>query len=334
MWNYIAKRFLLIIPTFIGISVITFLIIHMAPGDPSKIKEMGTFSSGEKVAREVIEETRRLYGLDMPLHRQYIRWLGRIIRLDFGESLVDHRPVIQKIKEALPTTLALNFASIFLIYLISIPTGVVSAVRRGDIIDRFTMLLLLILYSLPSFWVASMLITYLAGGEHLNLFPVVGYRSLDPVPGGWWGQLLDIVWHLVLPVVCLTYGGLAFLSRFTRGVLLEVLGEEYLITARAKGIPERKVIWRHAFRNALIPMTTLLGTLLPALLGGSVIIEQIFSIPGMGRLGFQSILSRDYPTIMAIATIQALVTLFGLLLVDLAYIAVDPRIRLGGRRDV
>jgi peptide/nickel transport system permease protein len=334
MWNYIAKRFLLIIPTFIGISVITFLIIHMAPGDPSKIKEMGTFSSGEKVAREVIEETRRLYGLDMPLHRQYIRWLGRIVRLDFGESLVDHRPVMQKIKEALPITLALNFASIFLIYLISIPTGVVSAVRRGGVIDRFTMLLLLILYSLPSFWVASMLITYLAGGEHLNLFPVVGYRSLDPVPGGWWGQLLDIVWHLVLPVVCLTYGGLAFLSRFTRGVLLEVLGEEYLITARAKGIPERQVIWRHAFRNALIPMTTLLGTLLPALLGGSVIIEQIFSIPGMGRLGFQSILSRDYPTIMAIATIQALVTLFGLLLVDLVYIAVDPRIRLGGRRDV
>ncbi|MBT7080551.1 MAG: ABC transporter permease, partial [Chloroflexi bacterium] len=190
---------------------------------------------------------------------------------------------------------------------------------------------LLVFYSLPSFWVAIMLMVIFGSGDYLNWLPITGILShgADKLP--WYEIVMNISWHLILPIVCLTYGGFAFLSRFTRASMLEVIRQDYIRTARAKGLSEWRVIMKHGVRNALIPILTLMGTLLPALLGGSVIIEQIFSIPGMGRLGFESILSRDYPVIMAIATISAMLTLVSILLSDVMYKVVDPRITFDKR---
>lgn len=334
MGIYILKRLLWLIPTLFGITIITFFIIKLAPGDPVELKMQAASGMirSEQVAKEVIEETRSLYGLDKPVYIQYGKWLGRVATFDFGDSLVDHRPVIDKIGEALPITLVLNIITIIIIYIISIPLGIFSALHPKSWYDRLITLWLFILYSLPSFWVASILIAYLGGGDYLNWFPIVGFESVGAGALKWYQWVGNVAWHLVLPVVCLTYGGFTFLSRFVRGQMLEVIRQDYITTARAKGLSGWKVIWKHAFRNTLIPILTLMGTLLPALLGGSVIIEQIFSIPGMGRLGFQSILARDYPTIMAVATIQAFLTLVSLLLADLMYVWADPRITFEERK--
>ena len=329
MARYIAQRLLFLIPTLLGITLITFMIIQLAPGSPVSLKLLGPGGAGVRsdlISKEVIEQTKKLYGLDQPFYIQYGRWIQRLMTLDFGESYKDRRPVWDKIKEALPVTLLLNIISIFLIYLISIPAGIFSAVRPQSFLDKFTTLIFFILYSLPSFWVAMLLIIYLGGGEYLDLFPIVGIAShgIEQLP--WWDQIGNVLWHLVLPVTSLTYGGFAFLSRFSRAQLLEVIRQDYIRTARAKGLSEAVVIFKHALRNALIPLVTLMGTLLPALIGGSVIIEQIFSIPGMGKLGFEAVLSRDYPVIMAIATISAFLTLVSLFITDLLYVIIDPRI--------
>ena len=329
MKAYLLKRILLIIPTLFGITFITFLMIQLAPGNPvsMKIQQLGGEGiKSETVSREVIEQTKKLYGLDKPFHVQYLLWMKRVATFDFGESYKDHRPVIDKIKEALPVTLILNIISIFLIYLISVPLGVYSAIKPDSRTDKVLTLVQFILYSLPSFWVAMILIIYLGGGEYLDIFPVTGIVSEGVRSLSWFHKVGNVLWHLVLPVTVLTYGGFAFLSRFSRAQLLEVIQQDYIRTARAKGLSERKVIFKHALRNALIPFVTMVGTLLPSMIGGSVIVEQIFSIPGMGQLGFESVLSRDYPTVMAIATIEAFLTLVSLLISDVLYVFVDPRI--------
>jgi peptide/nickel transport system permease protein len=215
-----------------------------------------------------------------------------------------------------------------LVYLIAIPCGVFSATHSGSASDRLLTLFFFLLYSLPGFWVAVLLIMFLGGGELWDVFPIYGVSSVGSESWPFPARLLDRLWHLVLPVFCLTYGSLAYLSRLTRASLLEVIREDYVRTARAKGLSERIVIFKHAFRNALLPIVTLLAFLLPAMFGGSVIIESIFSIPGMGQLAFEAVLSRDYPVIMAITTISALLTLVGLLLGDILYAALDPRIKL------
>lgn len=328
MFSYIFKRLLLIIPTFIGITVITFAIIQLVPGDPVSLKMQsgGPGLKNEAFAKTVIAETRRIYGLDKPIYVQYASWFKRLVTLDFGDSFKDHRPVLKKIAETLPITLTLNILSIFIIYVISVPLGIFSAVNPKSILDKFITLILFILYSLPSFWVASILIVFLGGGDYLNWFPIVGFISDGAEILPWYGIIGNVMWHLVLPVTCLVYGGFAFLSRFSRASMLEVIRQDYIRTARAKGLSEWTVIGKHALRNTMIPLITLMGTLLPALLGGSVIIEQIFSIPGMGRLSFEAVLSRDYPTIMAIAAIDSMLTLISILLADIMYVVVDPRI--------
>ena len=328
MLRYLIKRLLVLIPTFIGITVITFVVIRLAPGDPAALKlrkGQGVMAS-DRAVHEVLEQTRRLYGLDRPMPIQYLLWVKRVVTFDFGTSYKDHRLVLTKIKEALPITLLLNVLTIFIIYFISVPWGIFTALAPNDFWDRFSSVVLFILYSLPSFWVAILLIIYLGGGDYLNLFPIVGIVSSGAESLPWFGKVWNVAWHLVLPVICLTYGGFAFLARFSRATMLEVIHQDYIRTARAKGLSRFRVLFHHAFRNALIPQLTLLGTLLPALLGGSVIVEQIFAIPGMGRLGFEAVLGRDYPVIMAIATISALLTLVSLLLSDFLYMVVDPRI--------
>lgn len=364
MKNYLLKRILLIIPTFLGITLMTYFIIRFAPGSPLSVKLQASEGiKAQAISKETLDQLNKLYGLDTPLPAwyehfihstnakffgikdveeqnwfrkaaeavgknsiQYGQWLKRFIKFDFGESFKDHRPVLTKIKEALPITLTLNLIEILLVYLISIPLGVYSALRRDSSLDKFVMLNLFILYSLPTFWVATLLMMLFSSADGLNWFPMVGFASDGAENFVWYRWLLDVGWHLVLPVSCMVYGSFAFLSRFSRSTMLEVIRQDYIRTARAKGLPRKTVIWKHAFRNSLIPLVTLMGTLLPALLGGSVIIEQIFSIPGMGKLGFESVLARDYPTIMAIASIEAMLTLLSLLLSDLLYVWIDPRI--------
>jgi len=331
MRAYIIRRLLQVIPTFIGITFITFIIIQLAPGNPilMKLQMKGEGQLADTAAtKQIIEETKKLYGLDKPIPVQYLMWVKRVLTFDFGYSYKDHRKVWDKIKERLPVTLQLNILSILLVYLIAIPAGVYSAVRTESLWDRILTIGFFILYSLPSFWVAVMLIMLFGGGEYWDIFPVYGISSLGAEQYPFLKWLVDRIWHLVLPVFCLSYGGWAYLSRLMKAELLEVIREDYIRTARAKGLEERIVIMKHALRNALLPLITLLAYLLPSLFGGSVIIESIFSIPGMGQLGFEAVLSRDYPVIMALTTISAILTLIGLILSDVLYAVFDPRIKL------
>jgi peptide/nickel transport system permease protein len=263
---------------------------------------------------------------------QYGKWIGRLLRLDFGVSLHDGRPVTDKLAAALPVTLLLSGLSMLLAYLLAVPIGVHAAVKRGTRGERALTLGLFMLYSLPPFWVAMLLIMLLGGVGMLDLFPIHGLSSPGAAQLGDLAWFFDRVWHLVLPVFCLSYGSLAVLSRYQRGAMLEALSQDYIRAARAKGLSERRVVWRHALPNALLPTITLLGLQFPYLISGSVIIERIFNIPGMGHLTFDAFLQRDTPVIMAVVVLSAALTLLGLILADVLYAVVDPRIAL--RRQV
>jgi peptide/nickel transport system permease protein len=328
---YILRRLLLIIPTFVGISIITFGLIQMAPGSPIAFKLMGAEGAlnADASTAAIIQQTKALYGLDKPIPVQYALWLSRLVRFDFGNSMKDQRPVMAKILDALPITLQLNILSLLIIYLLSIPMGVYSATHPRSWQDSTLTFGLFLLYSVPGFWLAMLLIMFFGGGEYLNWFPVYGINSTDAYTYSWPAWIVDRLWHMVLPVFCLSFGSLALLSRYMRAGMMEVLRQDYIRTARAYGFGERTVVWRYAMRNSLIPIITLLGGLLPGLIGGSIIIESIFSIPGMGRLAFEAVLSRDYPLIMGEVTIASLLTLAGLVLSDILYMLVDPRIKLG-----
>lgn len=333
MRDYIFKRLLLLIPTLFGITLITFFIIQLAPGNPVERKlQLDQGIQAEAITQQIVEETKKLYGLDKPIYLRYGIWLKQIVTLDFGNSYKDHRPVINKIAERIPITLTLNIISIIIIYLIAIPIGVYSAVSHGRFSERVSTFFLFILYSIPSFWMAMILIFFLGGGDYWDLFPVYGILSPGAENYPFFKKAINFLWHIALPVFCLTYGSLAYLSRFQKGNLLEVLREDFVRTATAKGLPRHKVLLKHALRNALIPIITILAGILPAMIGGSVIIESIFSIPGIGQLGFEAVLSRDYPVIMAIATISAVLTLIGILIADLVYVLVDPRISFEAKK--
>jgi peptide/nickel transport system permease protein len=304
-------------------------VVQLAPGSPVyfKLRKGDSALSSDTASQKIIEDTKKLYGLDKPIWQRYGIWLGKLVRLDFGNSYKDQRPVRDKILETLPVTLQIELIVVFLVYLISIPIGVYSATHQHSWSDNFITLILFILYSLPSFWVAMLLILFFGGGQFLNWFPINGLNSFNASTMPWLPWLGDRLWHLVLPVVCLTYGGLAGLSRYARAGMIEVIRQDYIRTARAYGFSEKVVVFKYAMRNSLIPIITLLATLLPDLIGGSFIIESIFSIPGMGRLGFEALMSRDYPLIMGILSISAFLTLFGLILSDIMYAVTDPRIK-------
>ncbi|MCS7153616.1 MAG: ABC transporter permease [Bacteroidia bacterium] len=258
---------------------------------------------------------------------QYHRWLMGLLRGDFGISYQDKRPIAQKLGEAVRWSIVINLISIILAYVIAIPLGVKSAVERGSLKDRMITLTLFMLYSLPSFWVGTMAIVFLCGGDYLAIFPPGGVQSTEhSAEWGFFQRLADWAYHLTLPILVYTYGSLAFLSRQMRTALLETLQQDYIRTARAKGLPQRLVVWKHAFRNSLIPIITLLASVFPAMISGSVILETIFSIPGMGFLSYGAMVARDYPVIIAVFTIGAVLTLVGILVADILYAVVDPRI--------
>lgn len=330
--KYLVKRLLLLFITFLGITLITYAIVRQAPGDIVSMKGglEGELKQGS-IAAEYMKQERELFGLNENIAVGYGKWLKKFLTLDLGNSRMDHRPVTTRLKEALPVTIAINIIVIILIYSIAIPLGIRLAVKNNSMYDRSVTIFLFVLYSIPAFWLALVLLTYFASGEYLNLFPLSGLHSTDSDTYGWFSNLLDMGWHIVLPVITMTIGGLAFISRYMKSSLLEVINQQYIITARAKGLSEHKVIYSHALRNSLIPLVTIFAGILPELIGGSVIIETIFSIPGMGKLAMEAIGTRDLPLIMAITAISAILTLIGILLSDITYSLVDPRIRIEGK---
>lgn len=324
MFTFLVKRFLSLIITLWGITVISFTTIHLAPGGP--LSPLTDFNP--KITPEYREKLVKMYELDKPWYIQYLKWLRGIVKLDFGRSFsLDQRPVWEKIKERLPVTLLINSLSLFLILILSIPLGVLSAIRAGTWLDRGITFFTLIGYAMPSFWLALLLMMLF--GVKLQLLPISGLHS---VIGYSEMSFLEKVWdwtkHLICPLFVATFGGIAGFSRYIRNSMYEVLKSDYILFARAKGLPERTVIYKHALRNALLPLITLLGLSLPGLIGGSVIFETIFGIPGVGQLMWQAVMARDYPVIMANLFLVSLLTLLGNFLADIGYALADPRIKL------
>lgn len=324
MWLYLTKRLLFMVPMLIGITLISFVVIHLAPGTPV---EMQT-TMNPKASLEAQKRLMEIYGLDKPLHVQYWNWLKRLAVLDFGRSFSsDRRPVWDKIKERVPITLSLNFISLIIILAVAVPLGVLAAYWANSWFDKTTTLFVFFGFSMPSFWLALLLILYF--GVHLDWLPISGLKSLGFSQLSFWGKLQDLGAHVALPVLGSAFMGLAGMSRYMRGSMLEVIRQDYITTARAKGLPEGTVIFKHALRNALLPVITLLGLSLPGLIGGSIIFERIFSIPGMGQLFWQAVMARDYPLVMGELVIGALLTLIGNMLADVGYALADPRVRTG-----
>ncbi|HSX79878.1 MAG TPA: ABC transporter permease, partial [Candidatus Saccharimonadia bacterium] len=332
---------LLLLPTLVGVTCISFAIIHLAPGDPAELRAGGGLggAGGEGLSSasrgeldQALVAWRAQYGLDRSLPVQYWRWLRNLVTLEFGHSFKDNQPVWRKIAERLPITIQLNVVSIVLIYLVAIPLGVYSATHAYSAGDQVTTLLAFLFFALPSFWIGTLAIVFLCGGDFFDLFPPGGMTSVGYASTwSFWQRLGNRAWHLCLPVLIMSYGGFAGLSRFMRSSMLENIRQDYVQTARAKGLPERLVIYKHVLRNSLIPIVTIMASILPGLISGSVIIETIFSIPGVGLLAYEAVLARDYPIIMAVFTISSLLTLVSILVSDVLLTLVDPRITFSGR---
>jgi len=311
------------IPLLIGITLICFFVMRLAPGSPTDLQT----EMNPKASQESKERLNALYELDKPIYVQYGSWLKKISRGDLGVSFSsDHRPVADKIMERLPITILINFLSLVIILAVAVPIGVLSAVHQDSLFDKVTTVLVFIGFAVPTFWLALLLMIFF--GIHLGWLPISGLRSLNYEYLNVWNQLIDLAKHLVLPVFVSAFGGLAGLSRYMRANMLEVIRQDYIMTARAKGLSERDVIYRHALHNALLPAITIMGLSIPGLIGGSVIFETIFAIPGMGQLFYMSVMARDYPTIMGILLIGAILTLVGNLIADVSYAVADPRIRI------
>jgi peptide/nickel transport system permease protein len=324
MASYIARRLLYGVLTFFGITLAVFILIHSVPGDPISFY-IGTHMT--HLSRASLDAIRHEHHLDEPLAAQYLHWLRGVLLLDFGNSIVDHRPVTTRVLEKLPNTFELNFIAFLLAAAIGVPIGLWSATKSGRPVERASAVLFFLLYSLPSFWVALLLMEFFS--VKLGILPLFGMTSDAYLDLNATQKLLDHARHLVLPVIALSYAQLAIFARFSKSALTEVIRQDYITTARAKGAAPHRVLWRHAFRNALIPLITLLGLTIPFLISGSVIVEQIFQWDGIGRLYFTSILTRDYPTVLGLTVATAVVTLLASLLADILYAMADPRIRFG-----
>lgn len=322
MISYVLKRLFAMIPVLFGITLISFFIINLAPGEPTDLQ----VEMNPRITPEIVEKLRKHYDLDKPVHIRYIKWLKNVATFDFGNSLApDNRKVIDKIIERIPLTITINIISLSIIIVVSIPLGVFVSTHRGKIKERLITVLSFFFYSIPSFWLAIIFI--LIFGVYLGFLPVSGIKSLNYNNLGNWGKFLDLSKHLVLPILVASIGSIAAFSRYVSSNFDDVIKQEYILLARVKGIPEKVVMRKHALKNALIPVITILGLSVPGLISGSVIFESIFAIPGMGQLLYQSVMARDYPTIMGMLVITSFLTLLGNLLADIGYAVADPRIK-------
>jgi peptide/nickel transport system permease protein len=321
MFSYVLRRILGAIPLVFGVLTLTFFIIRLAPGDPA------SFFIQPGVSPKVAEQMREQYGLNDPLIVQYFKWLGNILQGDFGRSFSRHQPVFDVILDAVPITISLALIGITMQFIFGILLGVISAVKQGTKLDRTLTVSALFIYSMPEFWLSLMLIILFS--LKLGWFPASNLNSIGADSLGTVEFILDRLKHLVLPIFVLSLGGIAGLARYVRGQMLEVIRQDYIRTARAKGLSEKVVIFKHALRNALLPVVTILGGSLPALFSGALFIEVIFAIPGMGRIAVEAVFARDYPLIIANTFISGTLIVLGNLLADVLYAVVDPRIKLG-----
>jgi microcin C transport system permease protein len=342
MLKYFLHRLAILIPTLLGVTIIVFAIVNMAPGGPieQKLQEI-RFAGGDGgdgggkvsgrgsstgVSDEVLAALNKQYGFDKPLIERYFLWLKNLATLNFGESFTYEEPVIDLIVSKFPVSLQFGIISLILSYLVSIPLGILKAIKNGSLFDVSSSIVLFIFYSIPAFMLAILLIVFLAGGSFYEIFPVGGLHSEIYDELGSWDKFLDRVHHFTLPLICYTIGSFTSLTVLMKNTLIEEIKKDYIRTARAKGLDEKVVYMKHALRNALIPIVTGLGAFLSVFFAGSLLLETIFQLDGIGLLSYKSILSRDYNVIMGLVFIQSALFLVGNIISDFAYVLVDPRI--------
>jgi peptide/nickel transport system permease protein len=324
--GWLLRRLLLCVPTLLGLTLVTFFVSRLAPGGP--LAELAGVEQSRPLTQEQLAATAKLLGLDRPLPAQYADWLSRFLRLDFGESLLpDHRPVRAKIGEAFGVSFFLQAVAVLLIYGIGVPLGVLGAARQGSRLDRAISAGLFLLHSMPTLMIGTVLLLLFSTGPHA-LLPMTGLTTPGVQHASALELFADVARHSVLPIACLTLAGLAGVSRYARAGVIEALRQPYIQAARARGVPERRVLARHALRNGILPVVTLFASIFPWLVGGSVAVETLFGIPGLGRLSTESILARDYPTVMALAALVGVATMLGFLVTDLLYVALRRRIEV------
>ncbi len=328
MLIYLLRRLLVAIPTFVGITLITFVIINTAPGGPIETKLQGIRDAGHStgISQELLDSIAKQYGFDKPLHERYFIWLKNIAKLDFGESFTYQEPVMDVITSKFPVSLQFGIASLILTYIICIPLGVKKAINAGGVFDQISGIILYIMVSIPPLVLGIFLIVWFAGGSYFDWFPIGGIKSDEYESLTITAKVLDRAYHFVLPLNCYVMGSFTELTMLVRNSMLDIIKSDYVRTARAKGLTDTFVYFKHALRNALIPVATGLGGFLRVFLAGSLIIETIFNLDGIGLLGYQSILSRDYNVIMGLTFISAMLLLVGNILSDVIYVLVDPRI--------
>jgi len=340
LFKYLLRRLLILIPTLFGITCVVFVIINLAPGGPidQKLQALRfggaqssnssgfSQSSDTAVSEEVILALKKQYGFDKPLYFRYFLWIKNLIKLDFGESFTYEEPVINVIKSKLPVSLQFGIISFLLVYLICVPLGVLKAIKNGSTFDILSSFLLFIMYSIPPFMLGILLIVFFAGGSFFDWFPIGGLYSDQYETLSLMGKISDRFYHFILPLVCYMIGSFTTLTILMKNSLLDEIKKDYIRTARAKGLSDGKIYLKHGLRNALIPIATGIGNFLMVFFAGSMLLETLFQLDGMGLLGYKSVLSRDYNVIMGIVFIQSLFFLIGNILSDLAYVTVDPRI--------
>ena len=348
MWSYILKRLLLMIPTLLGILVITFAITQFVPGGPVEqltaqlrgregggeatgAASGGAYRGRQGVDAKRVEEIKVLYGFDKPPVERFMHMLGQFARFDLGKSFFHNKDVGALILEKLPVSISLGLWTFLLVYLISIPLGIAKAVRAGTRFDTVTTFVVLLGYAIPSFVMGVVLLVFFAGGSFVQWFPLRGLTSLNWHELSLWGKIADYFWHIALPVASMVLGGFAVITILTKNSVLEEIRKQYVLTARAKGVDERKVLWKHVFRNAMIPiMTGFPAAFVGAFFSGSILIETLFSLDGLGLLSYESVIRRDYPVVLGSLFLFTIIGLFTTLLRDLSYVWVDPRVKFFG----
>jgi microcin C transport system permease protein len=344
MWSYVLRRLLLMVPTLFGILVVTFAIIQFVPGGP--VEQMvaqlqgwesgaegaalssGGYRGSQGVDAAKIEEIKKLYGFDKPAHERFVQMVAQFARFDLGRSFFHNKSVWELIKEKLPVSVSLGLWTFLLVYLISLPLGIAKAVRAGTPFDTATTFIVLLGYAIPSFVMGVVLLVVFAGGTFFPWFPLRGITSINWDEFGALRKVADYFWHITLPVTAMVLGGFAMITILTKNSVLEEIRKQYVLTARAKGVDERAVLWRHVFRNAMIPILTgFPAAFVGAFFTGSLLIETLFSLDGLGLLSYESVIRRDYPVVLGSLFLFTVIGLFTTLLRDLSYVLVDPRVR-------
>lgn len=339
MLVYVIKRLLLMIPTLLGALTVTFVVMQFVPGGPVEqimaearagAGEQSAYKAGRDLDKQRLEELKKLYGFDKPAHVRYFEMLASYARFDLGKSFLQNKDVWTLIKEKLPVSISLGLWTFLISYLISIPLGVAKAVREGSRFDAVTTLFVLLGYAIPGFVLGILLIVLFAGGTFYDWFPLRGLTSDNWEELSWPARIADYFWHLTLPLTCLVIGSFAVTTMLTKNTFVEEMRKQYVLVARAKGLSERRVLYKHIFRNALIPLVTgFPAAFIGAFFAGSVLIETLFSLDGLGLLAFESVMRRDYPVVLGSLYLFTLIALVVKLVSDLLYVVIDPRVQFG-----